>query len=144
MLKTLIYQITTVLYEKINEVENKTPDYAMLNILINKLTAEYFTARLKQADLVEKIDFDYKLIRFNRKVTPNKTKYLEVQKKLNSVITKDYNSFLGIIYFTNNYGFQNMFFFINRWYFRIKRKESADYVLSWKLKGVYNFKYKSL
>ena len=86
----------------------------MLNILLNKLTAENFTARLKQADLVDKIDFDYKLIGFSRKVTPNKTKYLEVQKKLNSVITKDYNSFLGIIYFTNNYGFQNMLFFINR------------------------------
>ena len=28
MLKALIYQITTVLYKKINEVENKTPDHA--------------------------------------------------------------------------------------------------------------------
>ena len=82
----------------------------MLNILLNKLTAENFTARLKQVDLVDKIDFDYKLIGFSRKVTPNKTKYLEVQKKLKSVITKDYNSFLDVIYFANNYGSQNMFF----------------------------------
>ena len=37
----------------------------MLNILLNKLIAEDFTARLKQADLVKKTDFDNKLIGFN-------------------------------------------------------------------------------
>ena len=39
-----------------------------------------------------------KLTSFNRKINPNKAKYLEVQKKLNSPITKDYNFFLGRIY----------------------------------------------
>ena len=43
-------------------------------------------------------------------MTSNKTRYLEVQKKLNSRITKDYNFFLGRIYFTSNDGSQNMFF----------------------------------
>ena len=42
-----------------------------------------------------KTDFDKKLTSFNRKITSNKTKYLEVQKKLNSLITKGYNFFLG-------------------------------------------------
>ena len=46
---------------------------------------------------------------FNRKVTSNKTKYLEVQIKLNSLITNDYNFFLGRIYFTSNDGSQNTF-----------------------------------
>ena len=45
--------------------------------------AENFEARSKQADLVNKTDFDSKLTSFNRRITPNKTKYLEVQKKKN-------------------------------------------------------------
>ena len=44
----------------------------------NKLTAEYFIARLKQANLKTKTDFDKKLRSFNRKFTSNKTKYLKV------------------------------------------------------------------
>ena len=46
----------------------------------SKLTAESFAARLKQTNLESKIEFDNKLISFNRKITSNKTKYLEVQK----------------------------------------------------------------
>ena len=40
---------------------------------------------------MRKTDFDNKLTRFNRKITSNKTKYLEVEKKLNSLITNYYN-----------------------------------------------------
>ena len=62
----------------------------MRNILLlknlNKLTAENVAARLKQADLVNKTDFDNKLTRFNEQITSNKTKYIEVQKKLESLI----------------------------------------------------------
>ena len=62
----------------------------MLNILLlrnlNKLTAENVAARLKQADVVNKTDFDNKLTRVNEQITSNKTKYIEVQKKLESLI----------------------------------------------------------
>ena len=68
----------------------------------NKLTTQNFAARLKQAHLVGKTDFDNKLIRCNRKITSNKIKYLEVQKNLNSLTTKDYSFFLGRIYFSGN------------------------------------------
>ena len=44
---------------------------------------------------MNKIDFDSILISFNRKIASNKTKYLEAQKKLDSVITKDYIFLLG-------------------------------------------------
>ena len=54
-----------------------------------------------------KTDFDKKLTSFNRKITSNKTKYLEVQRKLNSLVTSDYNFFLGRTYFTINDGSQN-------------------------------------
>ena len=76
---------------------------------MNKLTTEKFAARLKRADLVKKTDFDDKLASFNKRITSNKTKYLEVQKNLNSLITKDHDFFLGRIYFTSNDGSQNTF-----------------------------------
>ena len=58
---------------------------------------------------MNKTGFDNKLIRFNRKIISNKTKYLEVQKTLNSLTTKDYNFFSGRIYFTSNDVSQNTF-----------------------------------
>ena len=62
------------------------------------MTAENFTARLEQADLLSKIDFDNKLINFNKWITSNKTKDLNVQKKRNGLITKDYGfSFVEFI-----------------------------------------------
>ena len=79
---------TTVLITKISEVGNKIPknDKYITTPEFNKLSAENFTARLKQANLVNKTDFDNKLTNFNRGITSNKTKHLEVQKKLNSLI----------------------------------------------------------
>ena len=95
---------TTVLNTKFNENENKIPDNSkyITTQEFNKLTGKYFAARLKQADLVNKTNFDNKLTSFNIQITSNKTKTLEFQKKLNSLITKDYNFFLCRIYFTSN------------------------------------------
>ena len=102
---------TTVLNTKISEVENKIYNHAKyITIQEFKLTAEIFTTRLKQANLVSKTDFDNKLKSFNRKITSNKTKYLEVQKKLNSLTTKNYNFFLGRICLTSNDGFKTRLF----------------------------------
>ena len=81
---------TTVLKTKIIEVENKIPnhDKYITTLEVNKITAENVAARLKQATLVTKTDFDRNLKSLNRKITSNTTKYLEVQKKLNSLVTK--------------------------------------------------------
>ena len=99
----------TVLNTKINEVESKIPNHNkyITTSEFNNLTAENFAARLKQANLVTKTDFDNKLTSFNREITLNKTIYLEVQKKLNSLTTKDYKIFLDRVYFTRNDGSQN-------------------------------------
>ena len=98
---------------KISEVENKIPDNSKHNTTqeFNKLTAENFAAKLKQADLMNKTDFGKKLTNFNRQITSNKTKHLEVQKKLNSLIIKDYNYFLCRIYFTSNDESRNTFIY---------------------------------
>ena len=61
-----------------------TPEY-------NKLTAENFTAGLKQAnlatedditDFIKKTDFDDKLKHLNKKVTSNRSKHLLVENEL--------------------------------------------------------------
>ena len=89
---------------KISEVENKIPDNSKYIVTeeLNKSSVENVTARLKQADIVNKIDFDNKLINFNKQITSNKTRHLEVRKKnkqtknkktkfLNSLMTNDFN-----------------------------------------------------
>ena len=101
---------TTVLNTKVSELENKVRDYSKyITQGFSKLTAENFAASLTQANLVSKTDFDNKLISCNRKITWNKTKYLEVIKNLDSLATKDYNFFLGKIYFISDDGSQNTF-----------------------------------
>ena len=82
----------------------------ILNILLLNLI-ENFAARLKEADLLNKTDFDNKLTSLNRRITSNKTNHLEVQKELKSLMIKDYNFFLGRIYYTSNDGSQNTFVF---------------------------------
>ena len=84
-----------------------------------------------------KTDFDNKLRSFNRKITSNKTKQLEVQKKLNSLITKDYTIFLGRIYFTCNDGSQNMVVYQPTCgTLELKREKGNHYVYRWKSNGV--------
>ena len=45
----------------------------------NKFTAEIFAARLSQADLVTKTDFDNRPSSLNKKITANKTKHLVIE-----------------------------------------------------------------
>ena len=82
---------TTALNAKISEFENKIPDsYKYIATQgFNKLAAKKFAARLRQAYLVNKTD--NKLTSFNKRITSHKTKKLEVQKKVNSLMTKGYN-----------------------------------------------------
>ena len=88
---------------------------------------------------MNKIDFDNKLTSFNKEITSSETKRLEVQKKLNSLITKDHNFFLARIYFTSNDGSQNTFVYQPTLdTLELKKDKDTDYVLSWKPKTVCN------
>ena len=70
--------------------------------------------------------------------------------QLNSLITKDYNFFLGRIYFTSNDGSKNISLSINTWCFNsqitkeLKKDKGTDFVLSCESKGVSNSGLKSL
>ena len=122
---------TTIHNTEIGEVKNKIPDHSkyITTPEFNKLSAENFAERLKQVNSVTKSDFDNKLISFNRKITSNKIKYLEVQKNLNSLITSDYNFFLGKIYFRSNDESQNTFVYqLTFDTLEFKKDKSIDYI----------------
>ena len=91
---------TTVLNTKISEVENKIPSVSGLvrktdyDTKIKDIQGKYFTTadydkftsgtldvKIKQKELVYKFDVDKKLININKKITSNKTKHIEVDKK---------------------------------------------------------------
>ena len=128
---------TTVLNTKASVlVKNTDCDTTIIEIEKKKITdhdhAKYITP-LKQPNLVSKTDFDNKLISFNRNTTSNKKKYLEVLIKLNIVRKKDYNFFLGRIYFTSNDRSQNTFLYQPKFdSLEQKNDKATDNVLSWK------------
>ena len=67
-----------VLKTKISELENKPPDHAKYVLRMN-FCRWIFAAKLTQAILLSKIAFYNKLLRFNRKITSHKTKYLKAK-----------------------------------------------------------------
>ena len=74
---------TTVLNTKISEVENKITDHAkyITTQEFNKLTAANFATRIKEANFVNKSDFDNKLSSFNKRITSKKTKIFRCSKE---------------------------------------------------------------
>ena len=56
----------------------------------NKLTVDAFTARIAQANLVTKTDFDAKLSSLNKEITSNKTKHILVENESNKLKTFDW------------------------------------------------------
>ena len=124
--------------QKITEIENKLTDHNHDKYIttpeFNKLAADVFNARLAQANLITKTDFDSKLSNLNRKITTNKTKHLLVENKLNKLKTFDLSYFIGKSHFEED-GTQNYLVFqpLNK-YFKVIT--NTDYVSSWKSKGL--------
>ena len=88
-----------------------------------------------------KTEFDNKITSFNKRITSNKTKHLEVEKKLEDLITKDHNFFLSRIYFKSNDGSQNMFVYQPTFnVLELKIDKGTEYVIGPKSKGLYNTK----
>ena len=65
----------------------------------NKLAGDVFNARLAQANLITKTDFDAILSSLNRKITQNKSKQFFVENELNKLKTFDSSYFNGKSYF---------------------------------------------
>ena len=102
----------------------------------NRLAADVFNARIAQANLTSKTDFDAKLSILNRKITQNKTKHLLVGNELNKLKTFDSSYLIGKSHFEED-GTPNYLLFqpINR-YFKVNTITNVDYVSSWKSKAL--------
>ena len=72
--------VTKQTITKITDIENKLNNHNHGKYIdapeFNKLAADFFNARLAEANLITKTDFDAKLSSHNRKITENKTKRL--------------------------------------------------------------------
>ena len=116
---------------KISEINKKIFDHNHHKYIttgkFNKLMADNFAARLKQAslatktdidDFVEKTGFDGKLKNSNKNVISNKTKHIDIEKKLTDLTKKVaqisekwYDILLGRMTFTGNDDYQHFFSF---------------------------------
>ena len=71
---------------KISELEKKLTDHNHDKYIttpeFNTLAADVFNARLAQANLIIKTDFDAKLSSLNKKITSNKSKHLPLENEL--------------------------------------------------------------
>ena len=68
-----------------NKLTNHNHDKYIDTLEINKLTADAFNARIAQANLITKTEFDSRLSSLNRKITSNKTKHLLIENELNKL-----------------------------------------------------------
>ena len=103
---------------KITDIENKLNnhdhDKYVATSEFNTLAANVFNARLAQANLITKTDFDAKLSSLNRKITANKTKHF-----LND---NDLSYYRGKQYFDEASGKQNYLVFLPmQKYFKLNR-----------------------
>ena len=96
-----------------------------------KLAANVFNARLAQANLITKTDFDTKLWSLNRKITQNKTKHLLVENELNSLKTFDSSYYIGKSYFEEDGTPNYLVFQPLKKYFKLGGDVNFYYVLSW-------------
>ena len=102
----------------------------------NTFAVDIFNARLAQANLIAKTDFDATLSSLNRKISANKSKHLLVENKLKKLKTFDSSYFIGKSHFEEE-GTQNYLVFLpmNRYF---KFIANTKYISSWKSKGLSN------
>ena len=121
---------------KITEIENKLNNHNHDKYIdtseFNKLTADVFNARLAQANLITKTDFDSKLLRIDRNITENKSKSLLDENKMNKLRTLDLSYFIGKTYFEEDGTQSYLVFQPTNKYFEVIT--NTDYVSSWKSK----------
>ena len=122
----------TKITDIVNILNNHNHDKYVATSEFNTLTANIFNARLAQANLITKTDFDAKLSSHNRKITANKTKHF-----LND---NDLSYYRGKPYFDEGSGKQNYLVFLpmGKYFILNSVVGVTDLVLSWQSKGLSN------
>ena len=120
---------------KINLIINHNHDKYITTPEFHTLAAVVFKARLAQANLITKRDFDAKLSKINRKIMENKINNLLVQNELSKLKAFDSSYFTGKSQFQED-GTQNYVIFqpLNK-YFKVIT--NTDYDSSWKSKRLF-------
>ena len=125
---------------KISEIENKVNDHnhEKYNTTpeFNRLTTENFKARLAQANLTTKKDFDTKFKKISDRVTSNKSKHLLVENELKNLKTFDLSYFKGKNYFEGNDVAQSTLVFQTMQ--RHFNLPNISQISNWKSKGLSN------
>ena len=140
-LALVIWLKKTEYNNKVTDIENKLNNHNHDKYIdtskFNKLAADVFNARLAQANLITKTDFDAKLSSLNRKITQNKTKHLLVENKLNKLKTFDLSYFIGKSHFEED-GTQNYLVFqsMHKYFKLFSISQYLEYVSEWKSKGL--------
>ena len=96
------------------------------------MAASVFNARLAQANLITKTEFDAKLSSLNRKIISNKSKHLLVENELKKLKTFDSIYFIEKSHFEEDVTHSYLVFGPMYKYFK---KITSDYILAWKSKG---------
>ena len=100
---------------KIAEIEKKLTDHNYdkytTTSVFNNLAAGVFDARLKQANLVTKTNFDVKLNSQNQKISSNKSQHFLIENELKQLETFDLDYFMGKSHSINNDGTENYLVF---------------------------------
>ena len=78
-----------------NKLNDHNHDKYIGTSKFNTLAANVFNARLTQANLIIKTDFDATLSTLNKKITQNKSKHLLVENELNKLKNFDSGYFIG-------------------------------------------------
>ena len=123
---------------KVTEIENKlnnhNHDKYITTPEFNTLAADFFNARLSQANLVAKADFHDKLWSLNKRVTKNKTKHILVENELKKLKAFHLSYFIGKSHLEED-GTQSYLVFqpLNK-YFKIIT--NTKYISSWQSKGL--------
>ena len=101
------------------------------------MAVSVFNARLAQANLITKTDFDAKLSSLNRKITSNKSKHLLVENELKKLKTFDSSYFIGKSHFEED-GTQNYLVFqpMYRYFKQTAGVSNSNYIYYWKSKGL--------
>ena len=114
---------------KVTEIENKlnshNHDKYITTPEFNTLAKDIFNARLAQAYLITKPDFDAKFLRINRKITENKTENVLVKNELSKLKTFDSSYFIGKSRFEED-GTQNYLVITNTDYVSLCRSKGLS------------------
>ena len=124
--------------KKITEIKKNLNDHNHGKYIttpeFNTLAADVFNARLAQANLVAKTNFDNSVLSLDSKIAANKTKNESIENEIKKLKTLDLSYFIGKSHFEED-GTQNYLVFqpINRYF---KLIANTLYISSWKSKGL--------